>query len=123
LDITFRNADTASDYGVDVAAFYPADEMIIYSVPENFDRPSAKTSLEVALREFAQLAKDAEPTNRRQKSVSFRAYIGTPSRLTITRRTRRATLAKYRGDAKFSHAFKPKGVKTDERVVHALDIT
>jgi len=123
LDITFRNAETASDYGVDVAAFYPADEMIIYSVPKNFDRASSKTTLEVALREFAQLAKDAEPTDRRQKSVSFRAYIETPSRLTITRRTRRATLAKYRGDAKFSHAFKPKGVKTDERVVLALDIT
>jgi len=122
LDISFRNPDLTSDLGVEVAAFYPADTMIIYSFPDDFDRVRAKAMVEVALREFAELGKGARPTNRRQKAVSFRAYLAPSSRLTITKRTRRTTLAKYRGGAKFSHAFKPKGVKTDERVVQTIDV-
>ena len=123
LDMTFRNSESTSAHGIDVAAFYPADEMIVYSFPDDFDRTQAKALVEVVLREFAELARNAAPTNRRQKAVSFRAYFGPPARLTITKRTRRATLAKYRGDAKFSHAFKPKGMKTDERIVQSLDVT
>ena len=123
LDISFRNPNSTSDLGVDVAAFYPADAMIIYSFPDDFDRVRAKAMVEVTLREFAALGKGVRPTDRRQKAVSFRAYLAPSSRLTISKRTRRATLAKYRGDAKFSHAFKPKGVKTDERVVHSIDVT
>jgi hypothetical protein len=123
LDITFRNAEPTSAHGIDVAALYPADEIIVYSFPDDFDRARAKALLEKALQEFALLAKDSPPTNRRQTAVSFRAYFGTPARLTITRRRRRATLATYRGDAKFSHAFKPKGVKTDERVVQSVAVT
>jgi len=123
LDISFRNPYSTSDHGVDVAAFYPADAMIIYSFPDDFDRKRAKAIVEVALREFAELGKGARPTDRRQKAVSFRAYLAPSSRLAITKRTRRATLVTYRGDAKFSHAFKPKGVKTDEQVVHSIDVT
>ena len=123
LGMTFRNTEPTSAHGIDVAAFYPADEMIVYSFPDDFDRTRAKALVEAALREFAALAGNAAPTDRRQKAVSFRAYFGPPARLTITKRTRRATLAKYRGDAKFSHAFKPKGMKTDERVVQSLHVT
>jgi trimethylamine:corrinoid methyltransferase-like protein len=97
--------------------------MIVYSFPDDFDRPRAKALLEKALHGFALLAKDSPPTDRRQTAVSFRAYFGAPARLTITRRRRRATIAKYRGDAKFSHAFKPNGMKTDERVALSLDVT
>lgn len=123
LDITFRNREPSDDHGINVAAFYPADEMIVYSFPDDFDRSRAKSLLERALHEFARLAKDASSTDRHQTAVSLRAYFKAPACLTITRRRRRATLAKYRGDAKFSHAFKPKGMKTDERVVHTLDVT
>jgi hypothetical protein len=123
LNITFRNAEPTRVHGIDVAAFYPADEIIVYSFPDDFDRARAKTLLERALQEFARLAKDSPPTNRRQIAVSFRAYFGTPARLTITRRWSRATLAKYRGAAKFSNAFKPKGVKTEERVVQSVAVT
>src|SRR5687768_4274274 len=123
LDIIFRNPEPSGDHGINVAAFYPADEMIVYSFPADFDRPRAKSLLEKALCEFARLAKDALPYDRRQTAVSFRAYFEAPARLTITRKRQRATLATYRGDAKFSHAFKAKGMKTDERVVHSLDVT
>ena len=123
LGITFRNAEPSDAHGLYVAALYPADEMIVYSFPDDFDRYRAKSLLERALHEFARLAKDAPSTDRHRTAVSLRAYFEAPARLTITWRRRRATQAKYRGDAKFSHAFKPKGMKTDERVVHTLDVT
>lgn len=123
LNITFRNPDTASANGSDIAAFYPADEIVIYSLPEDFDRLRAKVILDMALREFAELSKGAKPTDRHRKAVSFRAYFVAQAKLTITKRTQRATYGKYRGGEKFSHAFKPKGVKTNEQVVHSLDVT
>src|SRR5437773_1330309 len=85
LDITFRNSDPSTTYGIDVAAFYPADEMIVYSFPDDFDHVKAKALLEKALQEFARLAKDAPSTDRRQTAVSLRAYFEAPARLTITR--------------------------------------
>src|SRR5438552_1984415 len=42
LDMTFRNSEPTSAHGIDVAAFYPADEMIVYSFPDDFDRTRAK---------------------------------------------------------------------------------
>jgi len=123
LDIRFRNAEPSADHGINVATFYPADEMIVYSFPDDFERSRARSLLQKTLHQFARLAKDASPSDRRQIAVSFQAYFQAPGRLTIIKRTRRVTLAKYRGDAKFSHAFKPKGMKTDERVVHSLAVT
>ena len=123
LNISFQNPDAESTHGNDVAALYPADEVIIYSVPEDFDRQRAKVILEAAFRDFAEIGKDVKPTDRRQKSISFRAYFAQPVKLIVTKRTRRATQAKYRGGAKFSNAFKPKGIKTDEQIVHSLDLT
>jgi len=122
LNITFRNPDARSAYGGDVAALHPVDEMIIYSHPDDFDRLKAKTTLEMALRAFAEFGKDAKATDRRRKAVSFRAYFAPPAKLIVTKRTRRATLARYRMGTKFSHAFKPKGVKTDEQIVDSIDV-
>jgi hypothetical protein len=95
----------------------------VCSFPEDWDRERAKAVVEFALREFVELEKTVRPSVGRQKVISFWAYIESANRLAITRRTRRATLTKYRGGAKFSHAFKPKGVKTDERILHSLDVT
>src|SRR5439155_1787741 len=71
LDMTFRNSEPTSAHGIDVAAFYPADEMIVYSFPDDFDRTRAKALVEVALREFADLARNAAPTNRSFPSRLF----------------------------------------------------
>ena len=122
VNIIFRNEDTTGPHGNIVAAFYPADEMIVYSASEDLDRQRAKIMLEMALREFAELGKSAKPTDRRQMSWSFRAYHAPQGKLIITKRVRRATQVKYRGDQKFSNAFKPKGVKTDEQVLKSLDL-
>jgi hypothetical protein len=105
-----------------VAAFYPVDQLIIYSFAEDFDRLRAKAVLEVALRALAERGKESLPTDRRRKAVSFRAYVESQRKVIITKRTRRATLARYRMGTKFSHAFKPKGVKTDEQIVGSVDV-
>ena len=123
LNIRFQNLDAVSAHGNNIAAFYPADEMVICSLPEDFDRLRAKVILDMALREFAELSKSAKPTDRRRKAVSFRANFVAPAKLTITKCTQRATFGKYRDSEKLSHAFKPKGVKTDEQVIHSLDVT
>lgn len=122
IDIIFRNSDATGSHGNVIAAFYPADKMIVYSASEDLDRQRAKIMLEMALREFAELGKSAKPTNRRQMSVSFLAYHAPQGKLIITKRVRRATQVKYRGDQKFSNAFKPKGVKTDEQFIKSLDL-
>src|SRR5438445_6999590 len=65
LDMTCRNSEPTSAHGIDLAAFYPADEMIVYSFPDDFDRNRAKALAKVALREFAGLSGYAGPTYRR----------------------------------------------------------
>lgn len=122
VDIIFRNLDTTGNYGRIVATFYPGDEMIIYSVSEDVDRQRAKTLLDMALREFAEIGKGAKPTDRRRVSMSYRAYHAPQGNLIITRRVRRATQVKYRGDAKFSNAFKPKCLKIDEQIIKSRDL-
>ena len=122
LDIIFRNDDRANAHGMVVAAVWPARELVVHSFPDSFDRARAKELVETALQELAVLAEHAPATDPRRKAVSLRAYLGSGARLTITRCTRRATLAKYRGGAKYSNAFKPRGVQTDEHVVHTLSV-
>lgn len=123
VDITFQNPDPPGRYGLCVGGFRPAAAVTVCSFPEDWDHERAKAIVEIVLREFAEIEKTVRPSVGRQKVVSFWAYIGPANRLAITRRTRRATLTKYRGGAKFSHAFKPRGVKTDERILHSRDVT
>lgn len=123
IDLSFENPDSATELGLFVAGFYPADTLVICSFPEEFGHSRAKTIIEVALREFSQIDKGTRPDRSRTRVVSFRAYLGTLNQLIITRRTRKATLAKYRGGAKFSNAFKPKKVQTDECVLHSIEVT
>jgi hypothetical protein len=123
LDIWFQNPAGDGVHGCEVAALYPRDEIIVYSLPDHFDRLQAKAILEMALRALAERGKDAEPSDRRRKAVSFRAYFALKATLTVTQRTRRGMPGTYRMGDKFAHAFKPKRLKTEERVVGTLDAT
>jgi hypothetical protein len=122
LDIIFRNSDKAGPHGRIVAALYPADEMIIYSVPEDIERKRAKIVLDIALRELADFGIDAKPVDRRRMSLSYRVYYTPQGGLIITKRVRKGTQAKYRGDAKFSNAFKLKDIRTDEQVIKSISL-
>lgn len=123
LDIVLRNEDEADQFGAQVAAFRPGQALVVFSAPADVDRSRARVVLERACREFAEIDKRSLPAVGHEKVVTYRAYVDAPNRLVITRRTRRAKFPKYRGDAKFSNAFKARGVKTDERVLHSVEVT
>lgn len=122
LDIIFRNSDRISAHGRIVAALHPPYEMVIYSVPEDIDRQRAKTVLDMAMRELAEFGTNAKPYDNRRMSLSYRVYHSQQGCLILTKRVRKGTQTKYRGDGKFSNAFKPKGIKTDELVIKSISI-
>lgn len=118
VDVQFLNPRGKSEFGLWLAAFYPQAEIVICSLPDESNAAQARAVLRLALRHFSSIDKRTQPRYERGQSTCFRAYLGPLNRLTITERTRRASLQKYRGSAKFSNAFKPSKVRTDERVVH-----
>jgi hypothetical protein len=122
LDIIFRNSDRISAHGRIVAALHPPYEMVIYSVPGDIDRQRAKMVLDMAMRELADFGMNAKPFDRRLMSLSYCVYHTPQGGLIITKRVRKGTQAKYRGDGKFSNAFKPKGIRTDERVMKSINL-
>ena len=122
LDILFRNSDKISAHGRIVAALHPPYEMVIYSVPEDMNRQYAKIILDVAMRELALFGTNATPYDRRRMSLSYRVYHSSESCLILSKRVRKGTQTKYRGDGKFSSAFKPKGIKTDELIIKSISL-
>lgn len=123
ITVSLENPDGRSDHGKKVAALYPSELLTIYSVLDDDDTGMAKLALNEALRLFAGLSKEVTVLDRRRISISYCAYWSGKNKLVITKRVRRATSVKYRGDAKFSHAFKPKGIETDEQVVSSLELS
>jgi hypothetical protein len=122
LDIIFRNPEKVSPHGRIVATLYPPYELIVYSVCEDVDCQRAKIVLDEAMRQLAEFGRDVAPYDRRLMSQSFRAYHSPQDTLTITKRVRKGAKAKYRGDAKFSNAFKPKAISTDEQIMKSVGL-
>jgi len=111
IDIIFRNEDTTGPYGRIVAAFFPAEEMIIYSVSEDLDRQRARVLLQLAFQEFAELEQDVKSSGKHR--ASLQAYYSQEGKLVITKRIRRA---------RFDITIKPKSLEKDELVVRSLDL-
>jgi hypothetical protein len=122
IDIELRNPTSESDLGQQLAAFYPSEELILYSFPEDFGAERAKALTETVLDEFQRLDATSTASHSRKESTSFRVYLGMNNQLKVTRRVRLATLTKYRGGAKFSNAFKPKKVETSEEIIHSITV-
>lgn len=122
LDVLFKNPNAASEIGKPVASLYPADAIVIYSFGEELSPKLAKTAIFAALEQLAIIDQSKPQEQNRATSVSFRAYLGELGKLTITRRVRVGTFSKYRDSAKFSNAFKPTGVKSEERIVCAIEL-
>lgn len=122
ITVLLENPDGRSDHGKEVAALYPSEVLTIYSVLDDDDTGKAKLAFDEALRLFAGIRKEVTMLDRHRISISYCAYWSDKSKLVITKRVRRATSVKYRGDAKFSHAFKPRGIETDEQLVRSREI-
>jgi len=122
LSIFLRNPTSSSDFGIEVAAFYPQEVFILYSLSDDIAESRGRIIADAALRELRIIDSQTSYHWNRREVVSYRAYLGELNSLVLTRRTRLATLAKYRGGAKFSNAFKPKGVSTKEEVLQTITI-
>jgi hypothetical protein len=122
VDLSFINPDDVSEYGIKVAAFYPSDELIIFSFPESFPQSRSKALVVAALQAFSRIDKEVTPTWNRQKSTSYRTYLSELNRLVLTRRERAIKQAKYRSTDKFSSRCSPKGIRTAEVVLKELEV-
>ncbi|MGA2177511.1 MAG: hypothetical protein ABSH38_21260 [Verrucomicrobiota bacterium] len=122
LDVVFKNPKHESGRGTQVVSLYKADAIIIYSFEERFGPIHAKAAVVAALEHLAVLDRKENHEWSRRESVSFRAYLGELGKLTITRHIRIATLGKYRGNDRFSNACKPISVRSEERVVCAIEL-
>jgi len=122
LDVLFKNPYTASEIGKPVASLIPANAIVIYSFGEELNPKLAKASVFAALEQLAIIDRSKPPEHNRRTSVSYPAYLGDMGKLTITRRVRTGTFSKYRSGAKFSHAFKPSAVKSEEKIVCAVEL-
>lgn len=122
LDIIFRNSQRIGPHGRLVAALYAPYEVIIYSILMDIDHKRARMMFDMAMRELAAFGADAKPYDRRRMSQSYRVYGTLQGSLIITKRVCKATQTKYRSDGKFSNAFKPKGIRTDEQIVKSISL-
>lgn len=122
IDLFLENPNPRESMGTPVAAFYPREILISYSFPSDFEVLRAELLLLAAVREFRTIDASVSPSWNRAEVTSYRAYLIENNRLRITQRKRVATPAKYRSGAKFSNAFKPKKVVTDEHPFRDISI-
>lgn len=121
ISLRFMNADADSEFGIRIAALYPCDEIIIFSLEDDFPSERAKNLVFAAFEELSKIDKNVKPIWNRQNSISYRTYFDGRN-LVVTRRERTAKATKYRGGAKFTNAFKPKGINTDEVVLKEVEL-
>lgn len=117
IDLLLVNPAPRQQHGAPIAAFYPSDALVVYAVPDDLLPQRAQALLRVAIEEFRAVDVDVDLAWSRRETVSYRLYLVENNKLRLTRRVRSAKLAKYRGGAKFSNAFKAKGVSTNEAVL------
>jgi hypothetical protein len=123
LDLLLINPESEDEFGPPIAAFYPGEAVLVYSHPTDFAPERAVSLLEAALREFKALDEKTVISWNPREKTSYRAYLAANNNILLTHRVRSRTLVKYRGGAKFSNAFKPKKVSTDEKPLRQLAVT
>jgi hypothetical protein len=120
VDLVLVNPTVRREHGAPIAAFYPSDALVAYSVSDEFLPQRAQALLRMAIEEFRLVDAEVDFAWSRRETVSYRMYLVENNKLRLTRRVRLAKLAKYRGGAKFSNAFKPKGISTDEVLLREI---
>lgn len=120
INLIFRNPVRKQALGVPLVALYPSDTVIFYSFEENARPLLGLSIVSAALVQLCAFDHAPTPVWPRRETVSYRAYLNALGKLTITRRVRSATLAKYRGGAKFSNAFKPNAIRVEEKIIHEI---
>jgi hypothetical protein len=120
MDLIYKNPRSESELGISIAAFYPHDAMVVYSFPERISKVTAEWLLRRAIRELRTTETLNPLASSRTERTSYRAYLRNDNNLIITQQIKTAHLSKYRGDSKFSNAFKLKGIKSKEKVLREI---
>ncbi len=121
MDLEFINAKSRTEHGTEVASFYPGDRLVVCSFSEELEAARAAYIIKLAVRELAKIEVGRSGVTSRTRSVSAHAYLDKNlTHIVITRRVDTIRKAKYRGDAKFSNAFKPSGKKSEESVLYSV---
>lgn len=120
VDVVFRNPEREHERGLRIVALYRADAVVFYSFEEDFNPGRAVRIMSAAIKQLVFLDRAEVHEQSPRETVSFHAYLGTLGTMTITRRVRTATRAKYRSGGKFSNAFKPSAVRSEEKVIREI---
>ena len=122
VDLIFKNPKQAYEWGIPLVALYHQSAFLIYSFALEFQPAKVDELITRALAELAIQDRQQKPDASRRISISFRAYLSPLGKLKITRRIRKATMSKYSFGNKFSNAFKPRGISTDETLIHEISL-
>jgi hypothetical protein len=122
LDVVFQNPRSSSELGLCIAGFFPADALVVCSVP-SARKPHAKAAFYAAIRAFSERSPDVPPRWNDRVEISYWAYLGPLNRLCITKRTRKARCRAFRGGGRLLSNVSSLGKKaTEEYTVSTLDI-
>lgn len=121
LAIKMENIDGEFEYGHLLISIVPEEDVAIYSLPENIASGIAEKVSIQAFKELAKIPKRANNFDSSQYSY-FCAYLNEASEIILTRKDMTKQKAKYRGDSKFSNAFKSKVTKSNETLLSSIKI-
>ncbi len=120
IAIRMENMESELENGHLLIDIFPEEDLAVYSLPDDINTTYAKKAATSAL---AKLAEQKRITNHYSPKCSyFRAYLLAGSKVKITRKTLSKQRSKYRGDAKFSNAFKSSKVRSNEIELETIDI-
>ena len=114
IKIRMENTEQENKYGYLLVDLFPKEDIAIYSLPDELPAKSCKKFTSEAIMKLAKLQEVNQSGNN--KYSYFCAYLEKSNglRIHITRKDVSVQRAKYRGDMKFSNAFKSKKKKVDE---------
>lgn len=121
LAIRMKNIEGEFEKGYLLVDIRPEEGVAIYSLPENLAEGLAEKAAIQALIALAKVQKGIN-NHGSSKYSYFRAYLNGVSEIIITRMDISKQKGKYRGDSKFSNAFKEKTVNRVETVLSTISI-
>ena len=121
LAIRMENIDGDFENGHLLIDIMPEEDIAVYSLPDEISDEISKKALINALAELAKVQKRINNFDSSKYSY-FCAYLNGTSEIVITRKDISKQKGKYRGDSKFSNAFKAKKVNRDEVILRTINI-
>lgn len=121
LAIRMENIEGEFEYGYLLVDVVPEEDVAIYSLPENVSPGIAEKAFNQAFQELTKVQKRMNNFNSSKYSY-FCAYLNGVSEIILTRKDMTKQKGKYRGDSKFSNAFKSKTTKSNETVISSINI-